>query len=168
MSIRKASIVALGIFGSLTGVESQTHAGLLIIVAFLVIHLAVSPYDKHMDPKGILHALDTSSLVIIWGTLWSGLLFYRGDMDLVGKEILSVTIVLVNLLFTVTGIYLLARELVALGAARGVGERDDRPVEHDGTQQLDAHAQTRSELAAKAKELAEATGPAQAPQLTPF
>ena len=35
-------------------------------------------------------------------------------------------------------------------------------------QQLDAHAQTRSELAAKAKELAEATGPAQAPQLTPF
>eukprot|EP00946_MAST-07B_sp_MAST-7B-sp1_P001220 g1220.t1 len=111
MSIRKASIVALGIFGSLTGVESQTHAGLLILVAFLVFHLAASPYDRRMDPRGILHALDTSSLVIIWGTLWSGLLFYRGDMDLLGKEILSVTIVLVNLLFTATGIYLLVREL---------------------------------------------------------
>jgi len=75
MAVRKASIVALGVFGSLMGVEPQTHMGLAILMLFLVIHLAASPYDAKIDPKGILHKLDTTSLVIIWSTLWSGLLF---------------------------------------------------------------------------------------------
>ena len=75
MAVRKASIVALGVFGSLMGVEPQTHMGLAILMLFLVIHLAASPYDAKIDPKGILHKLDTASLVIIWSTLWSGLLF---------------------------------------------------------------------------------------------
>ena len=75
MAVRKASIVALGVFGSLTGVEPQTHMGLAILMLFLVIHLAASPYDEKIDPKRILHKLDTASLVIIWSTLWSGLLF---------------------------------------------------------------------------------------------
>ena len=52
-AVRKASIVALGVFGSLTGVESQTHVGLAILMLFLVIHLAASPYDLNMDRNGV-------------------------------------------------------------------------------------------------------------------
>ena len=112
MAIRKASIVALGVFGSLTGVEAQAHAGLAILMLFLVIHLAAAPYDKRMDQKGVLHKLDSCSLVIIWATLWSGLLFYRGSLNGEGQEILTVVIIVVNLLFTVTGVYLLIKALI--------------------------------------------------------
>ena len=52
-AVRKASIVALGVFGSLTGVESQTHVGLAILMLFLVIHLAAAPYDLNMDRNGV-------------------------------------------------------------------------------------------------------------------
>jgi hypothetical protein len=52
-AVRKASIVALGVFGSLTGVESQTHLGLAILMFCLVIHLAAAPYDLNMDRNGV-------------------------------------------------------------------------------------------------------------------
>ena len=113
MAARKASIVALGVFGSLAGVENQTHVGLAILVLFLVIHLAASPYDKTIDPKGILHALDSTSLLIIWATLWSGLLFLRDSLPgRISKELLTVTVVAVNIVYTLRGIYLLIRELL--------------------------------------------------------
>jgi hypothetical protein len=113
MATRKASIVALGVFGSLTGVESQTHVGLALLVAFLVIHLVATPYDKDIDPGGILHTLDTTSLVIVWGTLWSGVLFLRGNLPgRVSKELLTVVIVGVNVVFTLRAVYLLIRELL--------------------------------------------------------
>jgi hypothetical protein len=113
MATRKASIVALGVFGSLTGVESQVHVGLALLVAFLVMHLVAAPYDKEIDPRGILHTLDSTSLIIVWSTLWSGVLFLRGNLlERVSKELLTVAIVGVNVLFTLRGVYLLVRELL--------------------------------------------------------
>ena len=71
MSIRKASIVALGIFGSLTGVESQAYRVVNSrgISCFSLGSISLRPAN---GPERHPHALDTSSLVIIWGTLWSG------------------------------------------------------------------------------------------------
>ena len=43
MAIRKASMVALRVFGSLLGVEMQVHVGSALVVAFLMSHLAAEP-----------------------------------------------------------------------------------------------------------------------------
>ena len=90
--------VALGIFGSDWGGETE-HAGCRSR-RISVFHGAASPGPAD-GPGGILAS--ASSLVIIWGALWSSLLFYHGDVDLLARDSVG-TIVLVPL---TTGIALL-------------------------------------------------------------
>ena len=111
MAVRKASIVALGVFGSLTGVAGQTHIGLMLLLIFLGIHLAFAPYDVASPRNSVLHHMDTMALAVCWATLWAGLLFFRGDLGMGGSIFVSICILVVNTAFALWGCIRLAREL---------------------------------------------------------
>ena len=71
MAVRKASMVALGVFGGISGVEMQAHVGSALLVLFLIFHLAASPYDTSRSTRHkVLHNMDTAALVLCWTTLW--------------------------------------------------------------------------------------------------
>ena len=112
MAIRKASMVALRVFGTLLGVEIQVHVGSALVVAFLMSHLAAEPYDTKRSVRHlVLHRMDTVALIICWLTLWSGVFFYRDSLWNAAKVMLTIFVVVVNAVFFAWAVVRLFREL---------------------------------------------------------
>ena len=160
MAVRKASIVALGVFGSLTGVEGQTHIGLMLLLIFLGIHLAFAPYDVASPRYSVLHHMDTMALAVCWATLWAGLLFFRGDLGTGGSIFVSICILVVNTAFALWGCIRLARELALendiVGKVVRIGKRFSRdvPLENSNTSGNPLYGKVRNDIR-KPKEIAE-------------
>ena len=78
--IRKVCIVVVGgVFGSRLGPDMQVYMALFLVVIFIVIHLAAKPFDELTSAHQILHWLELGALLICWGTLYSGMLFWLGS-----------------------------------------------------------------------------------------
>ena len=160
MAVRKASIVALGVFGSLTGVEGQTHIGLMLLLIFLGIHLAFAPYDVASPRYSVLHHMDTMALAVCWSTLWAGLLFFRGDLGMGGSIFVSICILVVNTAFALWGCIRLVRELALendiVGKVIRIGKRFSRngASETSNTSGNPLYGKVRSDIR-KPKEIAE-------------
>ena len=98
VAIRKESTVILAVFGSQLGVAMLAHVALLVFMIQLLIQLVGHPYE----PKQIkLQAMDVGSIVICWGTMWSGFFFYspRPLSQKGALEVLTMLVVTINALF---------------------------------------------------------------------
>ena len=133
MAVRKASIVALGVFGSLMGAESQTHIGLMLLAVFLAVHIIFAPYDVASAKHRVLHHMDSAALAVCWSTLWAGLLFYRGDLGAAGSIFISGCILIVNTAFTLYGGFRLVKEMAAETTVLAKIARRDKRYSGDGS-----------------------------------
>ena len=98
VAIRKESTVILAVFGSQLGVAMLAHVALLVFMIQLLIQLVGHPYE----PKQIkLQGMDVGSIVICWGTMWSGFFFYspRPLSQKGALEVLTMLVVTINALF---------------------------------------------------------------------
>jgi hypothetical protein len=115
--IRKVALVVVGgVFGSKLGPDMQVYMALFLVVVFIVVHLAAIPFDELTPAHKILHWLELGALLVCWGTLYSGMLFWLGSTSAgrLGPEfltLLSVTIILGNLLFTVCLLFVFVRAI---------------------------------------------------------
>ena len=79
-SVCKVCIVVVGgVFGSRLGPDMQVYMALFLVVIFVVVHLAAKPFDELTSAHQILHWLELAALLICWGTLYSGMLFWLGS-----------------------------------------------------------------------------------------
>jgi hypothetical protein len=104
--IRKVCMVVVGgVFGSRLGPDMQVYMALFLVVVFIVVHLAARPFDELTSSHKILHWLELGALLVCWGTLYSGMLFWLGSTasGRFAPELLvliSFTIIFGNILFT--------------------------------------------------------------------
>ena len=103
--VRKVALVIVGgVFGSRLGPDMQVYLALALVMIFIVVHLAASPFDQITAHHNILHWLELCSLVICWATLYSGMLFWvagtQGRIDNGFLIFVSVSIIAGNVLFT--------------------------------------------------------------------
>ena len=78
--VRKIVLVVIGgVFGARLGPDMQVYMALGMVVIFIVVHLAVRPFDELTKAHQILHWLELGALLMCWGTLYSGMLFWIED-----------------------------------------------------------------------------------------
>ena len=105
--VRKVAIISISVFGTTMKPEIQALVVLLLLLLSMLAELVGTPFDSDegaTDRYGtlkiryrILHRLEMSSLLIIWLTLWSGLLIYLvDDIDSGIHVLLSSSVVLIN------------------------------------------------------------------------
>ena len=95
-------VVVGGVFGSRLGPDMQVYMALAMVVLFIVLHLGVRPFDELTKTHRILHWLELGALMVCWGTLYCGMLFWIGDRLPAGFRVfVSICIVGGNTCFTV-------------------------------------------------------------------
>ena len=71
--IRKVALVVVGgVFGSRLGPDMQVYMALALVVIFIILHLAVMPYEEITRSHEFLHWLELGSLLMCWFTLYCG------------------------------------------------------------------------------------------------
>ena len=113
--VRKVALVIVGgVFGSRLGPDMQVYLALALVMLFIVAHLAMRPFDELSTLHTILHWLELGALVVCWGTLYCGMLFWIGDRISAGFRVfVSFFIVGLNILFTlfIIAVYIRANVL---------------------------------------------------------
>jgi membrane protein implicated in regulation of membrane protease activity len=112
--IRKVSMVVVGgVFGSRLGPDMQVYMALFLVVMFIVVHLAAKPFEELTHLHKVLHWLELGALLICWGTLYSGMLFWLGTTA--GRlgpgflTLVSFSIIFGNVLFTISLVVVFVR-----------------------------------------------------------
>jgi hypothetical protein len=109
VALRKESTVLLAVFGNVMGIDMLAHVALLVFMVQILVQLIGHPYE----PRQIkLQVLDVTSIVICWGTMWSGFFFYspRPPSQKKALEFLTVLVVTVNVLFMLVLLYSMCSE----------------------------------------------------------
>ena len=73
VALRKESTVLLAVFGNVMGIDMLAHVALLVFMVQILVQLIGHPYEPRQMK---LQVLDVTSIVICWGTMWSGFFFY--------------------------------------------------------------------------------------------
>lgn len=109
--LRKITLVIIGgVFGARLGPDMQVYMALALIVVFIVLHLGIRPYDELTKMHGVLHWLEFGALMVCWGTLYCGMLFWIGErLPSLFRIIVSVSIVLGNIAFTIFSAFVYLR-----------------------------------------------------------
>ena len=112
LSIRKIAIVGVGVFGPSLGPVRQSQVALLIIVFFIVLELLGSPFKETTERHKILAKLELSSLLVLFLTMWSGLMiFSSAELDDTGTvQFMTVCIVLMTTIMMLWLVSQLIRE----------------------------------------------------------
>ena len=100
MTMRKISVVSLLVFGPYFGVEVQTQIVLLLLLICIVSETLASPY---ISAK--LQKLELVALLVLWWTIWCGLILFQSKKNDVIAVILTVTIVFSNGVLMVVFLY---------------------------------------------------------------
>jgi len=111
MALRKVIIVAIGVFGKLTNTESQVHGALLALFLFILWHTTMIPFPTNTKSGQSVGILETFALTCCFCTMWCGLLFYHNTNTLT-REVLSTSLVCLNVFFFACGIRIFWREFV--------------------------------------------------------
>jgi len=106
---RKVAVVILSIFGTAMRIEIQALCALLLILICLVLQVAGQPYkvnpdadahDASTDHNPVLVWLELTALLVLWITLWGGVLMFQLDdgdpSDIVAKQFITVFICVIN------------------------------------------------------------------------
>ena len=109
VALRKESTVLLAVFGPQMGIPMLAHVALLVFMVQILVQMLGQPYDARQMK---LQLLDVTSIVICWGTMWSGFFFYspRPPSQKPALEFLTVLVVLVNLMYMLVLLYLMCSE----------------------------------------------------------
>ena len=112
MSSRKIIIVGLGVFGPSLGPVSQSLVALLVLFIFIVLEILGDPFKEPTSRHKILAKLELSTLMVLFLTMWSGLMIFSSTEanDMVSVEVLTVLVVLMTVVMMVWLIAQLARE----------------------------------------------------------
>ena len=114
LSLRKISIVALGIFGPSLGPIRQSQLALLVLFVFIVLEIVLAPFKEITARHKILARLELSTLFVLFLTMWCGIMiFSSAELDDQGTvEFLTVFVVLISVGMMVWLIGQLIRECV--------------------------------------------------------
>ena len=112
MSLRKIIIVGLGVFGPSLGPVSQSLVALLVLFIFIVLEILGDPFKEPTVRHKILAKLELSTLMVLFLTMWSGLMIFSSTEanDTVSVEVLTVLVVLMTVTMMVWLIAQLVRE----------------------------------------------------------
>jgi hypothetical protein len=112
LSLRKIIIVGLGVFGPSLGPVSQSLVALLVLFIFIVLEILGDPFKEPTARHKILAKLELSTLMVLFLTMWSGLMIFSSTEanDTVSVEVLTVLVVLMTVVMMVWLIAQLARE----------------------------------------------------------
>ena len=112
LSVRKISIVGLGIFGPEMGAVRQSQVALLILGIFIGIEVLGSPFREPTERHKILAKLELSSLIVLSLTMWSGLMIFSSSEvdDTTTVQTMTVFVVLLTTAMMVWLVAQLARE----------------------------------------------------------
>ena len=120
MSLRKIIIVGLGVFGPSLGPVSQSLVALLVLFIFIVLEILGDPFKEPTVRHKILAKLELSTLMVLFLTMWSGLMIFSSTEanDTVSVEVLTVLVVLMTVTMMVWLIVQLFRECGHENAAK--------------------------------------------------
>jgi hypothetical protein len=109
VALRKESTVLLAVFGPQMGIPMLAHVALLVFMVQILVQMLGQPYDARQMK---LQLLDVTSIVICWGTMWSGFFFYspRPPSQKPALEFLTVLVVLVNVMYMLVLLYSMCSE----------------------------------------------------------
>ena len=109
VALRKESTVLLAVFGPQMGIPMLAHVALLVFMIQILVQLIGQPYESRQMK---LQVLDVTSIVICWGTMWSGFFFYspRPPSQKPALEFLTVLVVLVNVMYMLVLLYSMCSE----------------------------------------------------------
>jgi hypothetical protein len=112
LSLRKIIIVGLGVFGPSLGPVSQSLVALLVLFTFIVLEILGDPFKEPTARHKILAKLELSTLMVLFLTMWSGLMIFSSTEvnDTVSVEVLTVLVVLMTVVMMVWLIAQLMRE----------------------------------------------------------
>jgi hypothetical protein len=112
LSSRKIIIVGLGVFGPSLGPVSQSLVALLVLFIFIVLEILGDPFKEPTARHKILAKLELSTLMVLFLTMWSGLMIFSSTEanDMVSVEVLTVLVVLMTVVMMVWLVAQLARE----------------------------------------------------------
>ena len=109
VAMRKESTVLLAVFGPQMGVAMLAHVALLVFMVQILVQLVGHPYEaRHLK----LQVLDVTSIVVCWGTMWSGFFFYspRPPSQKEALVFLTMLVLVVNVLYMVALLYSMCAE----------------------------------------------------------
>ena len=103
LSLRKISIVALGVFGPVVGPVRQSQLAQFILLICIVLEIVGKPYSEETKRHEILDKLETAVLMVLWGNFGGGTMIYESiEMgDGVSASIVTILTVLLNSLMIV-------------------------------------------------------------------
>ena len=112
MSLRKIIIVGLGVFGPSLGPVSQSLMALLVLFIFIVLEILGDPFKEPTVRHKILAKLELSTLMVLFLTMWSGLMIFSSTEanDMASVEVLTVLVVLMTVAMMVWLLAQLVRE----------------------------------------------------------
>ena len=109
VALRKESTVLLAVFGPQMGIPMLAHVALLVFMIQILVQMIGQPYEWRQMK---LQVLDVTSIVICWGTMWSGFFFYspRPPSQRAALEFLTVLVVTINIIYMFVLLYLICSE----------------------------------------------------------
>ena len=109
VALRKESTVLLAVFGPQMGVEMLAHVALLVFMVQILVQLVGHPYETRQIK---LQILDVTSIVVCWGTMWSGFFFYspRPPSQKKALVFLTILVVVVNSIYMAVLLYSMCSE----------------------------------------------------------
>jgi len=109
VALRKESTVLLAVFGPQMGIPMLAHVALLVFMIQILVQMIGQPYEWRQMK---LQVLDVTSIVICWGTMWSGFFFYspRPPSQRAALEFLAVLVVTINIIYMFVLLYLICSE----------------------------------------------------------
>ena len=112
LSLRKIIIVGLGVFGPSLGPVSQSLVALLVLFVFIVLEILGDPFKEPTVRHKILAKLELSTLMVLFLTMWSGLMIFSSTEanDMASVEVLTVLVVLMTVAMMVWLLVQLVRE----------------------------------------------------------
>ena len=112
--MRKIVLVLVGgVFGARLGPDMQVYMALAMVVVFIVLHLGVRPFDELTKAHKVLHWLELGALMVCWGTLYCGMLYWIGDrLPEEFRVFVSICIVAGNTGFTLFVMAVYARVMI--------------------------------------------------------
>ena len=98
LSLRKIGIVGLGVFGPGLGPVRQSLFALLMLLIFIVLEISGKPFKEPSPRYKILKRLELTSLIVLWLTMWCGIMIFSstGDNNEGAVQVLTILVALMT------------------------------------------------------------------------
>jgi len=147
ITARKVAVVALSVFGPELGPEKQALVALLILLICIVFEIYGDPFHEVTARHKILARVETSSLLIEWWTMWSGLIIFQLAQESAVGVLLTISVVIGNLVLFGWAIFKFIRQKVYERKAQKI--KDDGEKRRSRMESIDVTSFSNPSLDAK-------------------